>query len=365
MKRKSLYLLIMAMVVVSMFSGCGKQVTFRDHLSDYVKTLEYNDGFTILQLSDIHWNTGSQIGNSEFGCEEYILKVIEETENHAGKIDLIEVSGDTFMLSNPLAVNKFIDFMGEIGIPYTMGWGNHDREGKYNANWLSKKFENAPFCLYTEVDNDDVHERGNNIINLIGSDGNVKWQVVNLDSGASYREGAADLSLSYDYIRKDQYDWMTAEHDAVGKDVPVICYYHIAQKDNQAAWDAIESGAEGYKSKFFKLEEFAESEYSDFTEEVFLNNNVKAAFSGHAHSVDWTFTTPTGITYGLGVKTGCELYYGTITPEYEGAGVEVTEDFILTGASLVTLNNEDGDFKLEHLYLNERDNGDFVEWVEY
>lgn len=356
--------ILLTLLAAICLAGCSAKVSYKDDPDAYVKTMDYHDGFTILQLTDIHWNGATQIGNEEYGSEAYLRKVIAEAEAHAGAIDLIEITGDTFMLANASAVNSFIDLMEDIGIPYAMTWGNHDREGTYNPNRLSRKFMEAPYSLYTEVDNDDVHERGNYVINLM-SEGSAAWQLVHLDSGASYRDGAADMSLTYDYLRDDQFEWMSAMHTAAGEDVPSICYYHIAQADNDKALEAIEAGAEGYKTKYFRLEGFAPSKYAPLTEDVFLKNNVKAAFMGHAHADDWTYTTPSGITYGLGVKSGFELYHGIVPADYEGAGFAPGEEFDLIGASLVTLNDTEGDFTLEHLYLNERDGEDFVMWVEY
>lgn len=353
---------LILVMVLGCLCGCSSKKDVQ--LKDYVKEMDYHDGFTILQLTDIHWNGSTQIGDEEYGSERYLQKVFDETVKHAGKIDLIEITGDTFMLSNSRAVESFIDFMTKNEIPYAMVWGNHDRESTYNPNWFSEKFMNAPYSMYTEVDGDDVHERSNYVIELKDG-GKTVWQIFQLDSGASYRDGAFQFGMTYDYIRDDQYEWMTKMHSAVSGNVPALCYYHIVQSEAQKTWDAIRNGAEGYKSKFFKLEGLAASKYAGTTEEVFKNNNVKGAFMGHDHGNDWTYTTPDGVTYGFGVKTGTELYRKYVTKDYEGSGVEISEDFELIGASLVTLNDTLGNFKLEHLYLNERDEGDFVMWVEY
>lgn len=339
-------------------------VLYKDCPEAYEQNMEYHDNFTVLQLTDIHWSGGSQIGGSDYGSKQYLRKVINEAVAHTGGIDLIEVTGDTFMLANSAAIDSFIDFMTEIGIPYAMVWGNHDREGKYNPNYISNRFLTAPYSLYTEVDNDNVHERCNYVINLT-SNGRTVWQLIQLDSGASYRSGAADLGLTYDYLRDDQFAWMSFMHDRVGSDVPALCYYHIAQLEHQMYWDKIQAGNSGLKNKFFKLEGFAASDYASSTLDVFKTNNVKGVFIGHDHGNDWTFTTEDGVVYGLGVKSGSELYTGRVTTDYQGSGVDFNEDFELTGASLVTLTGTDGSFKLEHLYLNERDEGDFVMWVEY
>lgn len=296
---------------------------------------------------------------------EYLKKVIDEAKKHAGKIDLIEITGDTFMLANKRAVESFIDFMEEMGIPYAMTWGNHDREGTYNPNWISDKFMKAPYSLYTEIDNDDVHERSNYIINLTDKSGHTVWQITHLDSGASYRDGAADISFTYDFIRDDQLEWMKAEHDAVGKDVPVLCYYHIPQLDFDEAYLSISSGSTDYDYRFFKNEGFAKSSYAKLMEEDFAKCNVKASFIGHDHANDFTFTTPNGMMFGYGVKSGRELYYSYSDKNMLDEGFDHDEEFEVIGASLVTLKDSLGTFTLEHLYYNEREDGDFVLWAQY
>ena len=356
-------ILILPIISIFLLNGCGSSINYKDHLNDYVKEMEYHDGFNILQLTDIHWNSATQIGDETYGSKCYITKLINEVKNHIGegnKIDLIEITGDMFMLSDHKEITEFIDFIDSFEIPYATVWGNHDRHGMYNPDWLSKQFKNAKYSLYTEVKNDNVAGRSNYVINLkIGSD--VKWQIFNLDSGASYRKNATDFFLTYDYIRQNQLDWLTAEHQAIANDAPGICYYHIAQHDNDVAFDTKNYA----KSAYFKLENFAASDYAMEMNETFKNNNIKGAFMGHAHAIDWTFTNNDGITYGLGVKTGGELYYGEVdtATAKEVIGEEV--EFSLIGASLVTLNNDAGDFSLSHLYLNERDEGDFIKWVNY
>ena len=364
--KKRIAAVLVLLFLCSLLTSCtGSTVSYQEHLEDYVKTMDYHDGFTILQLGDIHWSSGTQVGDDAYGQERYLRKVIAEAEAHAGHIDLIEITGDTFMLATRKDVTSFLAVMEDIGIPYATTWGNHDRQGKYNPNWISEQFLTAAHSLYTEVDNDDVHERSNYVINLMNSDGSVAWQLIQLDSGASYRKSATDLFLTYDYLRDDQFSWLSAEHALVGDDVPALCYYHIAQGDAAIAYEAIASGDTSYQSAFFKLEGMGASKYCTTTEEVFLANNVKGVFRSHVHANDWTFTTPSGIVYGFGVKTGTELYYGQVEAGDTTLGEPLTEGFSLSGASLVTLTDTTGSFTLEHLYLNERDGGDFVMWVEY
>ena len=376
MKNKHILTLVPLMSVV--LSGCGGVKSWKDNLGDYEYTMEFHQNFNILQMTDIHWSVTSSTTLSR----RYLQKVIEETDRKIkaeqgdnAKIDLIELTGDQFMLANTYHVKTFIKFFEEMaiehGFMYTAIWGNHDRHGVYNPNWLSETFRQAEHCIYLEPE-DDLYGRSNFVINL-NQGGVTKWQLANLDSGASFSETAVSPFRDYDYIRKEQVDWWVAEHDRVGTSVPTIAYYHIPQQDNLEAWNKIHKDGAAYKHKFFKLEGFADNgneRYASQFIKVGRENGLKAAFMGHAHNVDWTVDYD-GVVIGLGVKTGTELYYAHIdvgsTDEAMAEGVAsigATENFDLIGASLVTIK-DDANFDLEHLYLNERTGGDFVRWVKW
>ena len=382
-KTKLLPLLIAPFVLTS----CGQVTKYVDHLEDYVFTMQYHKNFNILQLTDIHWN----INSSTYESKNYMDKLLNEADAHVkatqganAKIDLVELTGDMFMLSNSFEVRDFINFFEkkseELGFKYAAIWGNHDRHGLYHPKWLADQFRNAKNCYYYEPE-DDLYGRSNFMINLT-EDGTknteVKWQIANLDSGASFSESPMSPFRDYDYIRKDQTAWWVAEHNAAGLDVPGIAYYHIPQDENLKLYDTRTS----YKNKFFKLEDFADNgmeEYaSDFLETA-KGLNLRGAFMGHAHNVDWTVQWD-NLIVGLGVKTGIELYYAHIDINTEDplmregltsiAEAGITENFDLIGASLVTItdeeNNIEGKFDLEHFYFNERESAeDFKVWVKF
>ena len=387
-KTKLLPLLVAPFVLTS----CGQVAKYVDHLEDYVFAMQYHKNFNILQLTDIHWN----INSSTYESRNYMDKLLKEADAHVkatqgadAKIDLVELTGDMFMLSNSFEVRDFINFFEkeseELGFKYAAIWGNHDRHGLYHPNWLANQFRNAKNCYYYEP-NDDLYGRSNFMINLT-ADGQktseVKWQIANLDSGASFSESPMSPFRDYDYIRKDQTNWWVAEHAAAGLDVPGIAYYHIPQDENLKMYETRASA----KNKFFKLEDFADNgneEYASDFIDVAIKQNLKGAFMGHAHNVDWTVEmtdvdTGNKLLLGLGVKTGIELYYAHIDINTEDplmkeglqsiADAGITENFDLIGASLVTItdeeNNIEGKFDLEHLYFNERESGDFAKWVKF
>ena len=373
-------------LVPFLLSGCGPVQKYEANLDNYVFTMKYHQNFNILQLTDIHWN----INSSTYESKNYMNKVLAEADAHIkanqgndAKIDLVELTGDMFMLANTYEVRDFVNYFEkkaeEYGFTYAAIWGNHDRHGLYHPKWLADQFRNAKHCYYYEP-NDDLYGRSNFMINLT-ADGTkaaeVKWQIANLDSGASFSESPMSPFRDYDYIRKDQTQWWVKEHEAAGVDVPGIAYYHIPQDENLKLYNERAS----HKNKFFKLEDFADNGNEKYASD-FLDTakglNLKGAFMGHAHNVDWTVQWD-DLVVGLGVKTGIELYYAHIDVNSEDplmkeglasiADAGITENFDLIGASLVTItdeeNNIEGKFDLEHLYLNERKSGDFVKWVKF
>ena len=380
---KNKFLLVMMSVGVMTLSACGQVMDYKSNLMEYVKTLQFHNDYNILQLTDIHWNYNS----STTASKTYLDKVLKEVDSHvSGKIDLVEITGDLFMLANAYHVNTFVDYFekkaAEYNFDYTIIWGNHDRHGLYHPDWLGQQFANAKHCLYFEP-NDNLYGRSNFVINLTSGD-SVKWQLANLDSGASFSETAISPFRDYDYIRKDQTDWWLKEHEAAGADVPTIAYYHIPQDENETMWKAVTENGATNKNKFFRLEEFASNESPDYASDfidVGIKNNMKGAFMGHAHNVDWTVEmedadTGNKLLLGLGVKTGIELYYAHIDTSSDDPAMKkglesvgINENFDLIGASLVTITDEadniQGKFDLEHLYLNERASDDFVSWVKW
>ena len=236
---------ILPLVIVPMaLTSCAQVMDYKANLEKYVFKMDYHQNFNILQLTDIHWNANT----STFESKNYLDKVFKETTNHiqaaqgaSAKIDLIELTGDMFMLSNFYHVSSFINFFEqkaeEYGFKYTAIWGNHDRHGLYHPDWLGQQFASAKHCLYFEP-NDNLYGRSNFVINLTNGD-SVKWQLANLDSGASFSETAISPFRDYDYIRKDQTDWWLKEHEAAGADVPTIAYYHIPQDENETMWKAV------------------------------------------------------------------------------------------------------------------------------
>ena len=378
---KKLLTIIPTLALIVGLSSCGKPMDYKTNLDEYIHTMKFHKDFNVLQLADIHWNYNTSTSDSKDYIENLLAIVdshVKEAQGTEAKIDLIEITGDQFMLANAYHVKSFIKYFEEkaeqYGFKYAVIWGNHDRQGLYNPNWMAKQFLKAEHCIYSEPD-DNLYGRSNFVINLTedgSKDSKTVWQIANLDSGVSFSETAVDTDRDYDYIRDDQVDWWKRVHD-ISDNAPTIAYYHIPQQESKEAWDKVTKEGATYKNKFFKLEGFGnngDKKYdSDFVKEG-RTNNLRAVFSGHAHNADWTVDYD-GVILGLGVKTGPELYYKHIDVNSEKkemkdglASVGINENFDLLGASLVTITDNDN-FELEHVYYNERGENDFVRWVKW
>ena len=151
MKVKKLIPFIFPCLAVTL-TGCNNLLKYEDNLDKYIATMEYHEGFKILQLTDIHWSTGTD----ESYSKKYLKALIDEVIKEKGDIDLIEFTGDTYMLSDVDTVKNFINFMEGINIPYAMVWGNHDREGVYSLDWLADQHRKAKNCIFIQVDNEEL-----------------------------------------------------------------------------------------------------------------------------------------------------------------------------------------------------------------
>ncbi len=382
-RRKTAGAILCFLLLSVLLAGCGETRDFRGHPEDYVFTRAYHDNYNILQLTDIHSNMTTSTRSSMQYLDKLLAEVndhIVSTQGKSAKIDLVELTGDLFMLANRYHLTEFIDYFErkaeEYGFVYAPTWGNHDRQGLYHPKTLAKRFQSAAHCLYCER-NDDLYGRSNYVIDLT-EDGTKNtpavWMIANLDSGADFSETEFSLFRDDDFIRPEQTDWFLREHTLAGEDVPAIAYYHIPQDENGKAWLAVTEEGTALKHKYFRLEGFddngSEACASDFIDRA-KDHGLVAAFMGHAHNVDWTVEYE-GVVIGLGVKTGKELYFAHIDAGSEDPAVQmglastgIMEDFDLIGASLVTLTGRDGAFDLEHLYFNERADGDFAAWVQW
>jgi len=325
------FLLLLPFVLSSCGSGAAS-------LSDYRRSLPFREGFSILQLSDIHWSF-----STDRVQEKAYLNILYSSarENADSKtIDLVVITGDSTFLSNKEITKDLFDTIANWGVPFALTWGNHDRQGYFSFSWLESLVASYANSLYVSLE-DNIPGDGNYVIDLM-SGATTAWQIYALDSG-SYQQSETPLRYDYGTISDAQTNWYEKESDLANK-CPSLAYFHIPTRD----WLDVYEGGKDSKRKWEKNEAIfcSEKESSFFLSASHCN--MKGLFCGHDHSNDLTMTY-NGIVLGYGVKTGAEFNYATSSSRTYLSGGE-THPLSLIGASLVALHSS-GRFDLDHLYL--------------
>jgi hypothetical protein len=111
--KKKLFSVLLGVLMVFSYTGCTEVQKYTEHLEDYIFTLQYHDNFNILQLTDIHWSANTSVRSSA----QYLDKLLKEVNDHIvssqgadAKIDLVELTGDLFMLANRYHLETFINY---------------------------------------------------------------------------------------------------------------------------------------------------------------------------------------------------------------------------------------------------------------
>ncbi len=301
----------------------------------FAAELTYSDGFTVMQLADLHYNIGT---DADF-IDEYVDRLYEEVEP-----DLVILTGDNVLTGTKQSVIRMMEMLESHEVPYTFAFGNHDYQGIYSSTWLSETLadtETYPHSLYAEAK--DLAGHSNSYINLVNGD-ELVYQIYVFDTGVNDATGI--LSYDYDSLDESQVDWYIEQAEAAkeqngGEYVPSVFYYHVPIPTYQEAYDSEDSEKLGG----YLLEGFYIGSGDAGLFDAAKERDCLAMFCGHDHANSYTQEYE-GVVLGYGVKTGPELYYGTVREEESPFG----EEFVLSGASALTFH--DDRISLTHHYLS-------------
>ena len=182
-------------------------------------TVENDQTFKVLQLTDIHIGGGAFSINNDTWAINAVAKIVQNV-----KPDLVIVTGDigfpvpysagTF--DNKREAELFATLMEKLGIYWAHVYGNHDTElySLYDRQELTDLVymdkEKYPHCLFqpgpTEVDG-----VGNYIINVKNKLGLITQSFVLFDSHAYTDGDYLGIAWKYDNIHQNQIDWYEKE----------------------------------------------------------------------------------------------------------------------------------------------------------
>lgn len=215
----------------------------------------------IVQLTDIHIGGGVMSVKKDAKALNAVAAMLT-----AEKPDLVVLTGDMVYpvpfqagtFNNSISTKLLITLMEQLGVYYTVCFGNHDSEfyATHTREEVSDLWadENLKYSLYREGP-EDVDGYGNQVIKVKNSDGIVKNAYFMFDSH-SYTDGDIfGIEWKYDSIHENQIEWykntvlkIDSENKKIDPDCPMVtslAFFHIPLEEYGIAWN--EYKANGYK----------------------------------------------------------------------------------------------------------------------
>lgn len=334
--------------------GIVKETTYAIEKTDYgFKIINDKDNFRILQLTDIHIGGGILSIRNDKMALTAVAAIVEEVNP-----DLIIVTGDiaypipfqSGTINNLLAAKIFARLMDNLGIPWTITFGNHDTESYslYDRSELTKFYSEQKHCLLTRGP-EDITGYGNQIITLYNQDGGFNTAIVQIDSN-DYIKGEAGFN-KYDIIHDDQLEWyknsileLSEGRESV---VPSMMFIHIPFAQYRTAYELYEQGGEGI-TYFYgqKRERVATSELECNTFKTIKElGSTKAVFCGHDHVNDYSIEYEgVRLTYGKSIDYLAYAWSGIIkqTEQRGGTIIDINSDssFEISTIKYVDIQNK-------------------------
>jgi hypothetical protein len=216
-------------------------------------TFTTDEDFKVVQLTDVHIGAGFMSHGKDLKALNAVAAMVT-----AEKPDLVVVTGDIAYPIPPQAgtddnlasATMFASLMEQLGVYWTVTFGNHDTErySDYNRAEIADFYENGGFkhCLFKSGP-EDVDGYGNNIINIKNSKGEITQSIFTFDSHSYLRHDILGFGHGYENIRESQVEWyrecvekFTAYNRSVSDvENPVpksTAFFHIPLKEYQDAW---------------------------------------------------------------------------------------------------------------------------------
>ena len=324
--------------ILSLVPLCACQSNVRTSgVDDYRHVItSTNDTFSVLQLTDIHWCYATKLSDST----NYLTHVLDFAKEKAGQIDLVVITGDSFLGANQAMVTKLYSFIDSWDIPFAVTYGNHDKEGDWGRAWMNQAIQKGKNAISLPHDDDNVDGDTNYFVDW--NDGNdTIWRFYLLDSNSLILENA--ISYGYDGIHENQVQWMKTMANQSVHTIPSLGFMHIPPKEFGDA----SKEAKADRSRWIlgeQNEKTCESAVDSSFVTVAKSIGMRGVFFGHDHSNDFVIQDQDGFTMGYGVKSGTELYYHE----------DETSKQTLTGGALYTVKKDDS-YDLEHLYVDDHE----------
>lgn len=355
---------------IANFEKADSAVLSIDNYDDGCWNIHTDKELKVMQLTDVHLGGGWMSASKDLKALNAVASMIK-----AENPDLVIVTGD---LAYPIYMqagttnNKsgsvlFAELMEQLGVYWTMSFGNHDVEAnsRYSKDDLLEIYSQYPHCLFQKGP-DNIDGRGNQIINIVNKDNIITRSFIILDSHAYAEDHIPVISSSYDNIHPNQIKWykevvkqlnekneetlstlnasIATEYANKMPEIKTSLFFHIPLTEYADAWkeyaDNEFKDTENVKYYYGTLDEevCCASADDEMFETILETGSTDSIFCGHDHvntfSVDYKGVR---LTYGMSIDY---LAY-----------IGISKDGAQRGCTIITYN-PDGTFtcKAENYY---------------
>lgn len=256
---------------------------------------EENTSFKILQLTDIHLGGSNASYYSDIKALDAMYALIKYA-----KPDLIILTGDMIFssilsrnINNKGAAVALKIFMENVGIPWTIAFGNHDYEFYNTANHeeIKKIFSYDKNFLFSSYYYNNEILYSNQKIELYNYDGSSNMNLLIMDSNQ-----LIDVDSS-----KDAINWYLNAIE--NQSVSSLLFLHMPFYEYELAWNLFEEKNNDVEYLFGeKRETICYENKSDLFNVIVNNKNTKGIFCGHDHLNDFSIKYKgIQLTYGKSI----------------------------------------------------------------
>ena len=315
-----------------------------------------DEDFKVLHLTDVHITGGVLNAEQDKKAIGAVAAMVTAEDP-----DLVIITGDisfaiptTGTINNRYAHEMFIRLMENLGVYWTVTFGNHDDESfNYHRRqavadmYADEKLER---CLFMQSPK-DVSGMGNHVINVKNSQGEVTQSLIMIDSHAYIHKGLIGGTIdsifwNYDCVKQDQVDWYAGVIEQYQSKSSLL-FFHIPLVEVKEAYDEYVGngrvdtenvkwlfGVDG-EDKNDEVVFSSRLENQQLFNKVLELGNTKAMFFGHDHLNNFVLDYK-GVLFSYGYSIDYSAYSG------------IDQKGLQRGCAVLTIN-PDGEFGIENI----------------
>lgn len=317
------------------FPAVNTELKF-ENISNGVWNIYSDKELKIIQLTDVHIGGGWMSKGKDLEAMNAVASMLAEE-----RPDFVIVTGDisypvffqagTF--NNKNGAKEFASLMETLGIYWTLSYGNHDTEAYsfYSREDLTDFYsgEEFPHCLM-QGGPEEVDGSGNQIFNIVNSDGIITRTIFVLDSHSYVDGDIFGILWKYDNIHDNQIEWYSntvkslpiankkavaaldpetaSKYTSLTENVPTSVFMHIPMTEYDDAWhEYYDNGykdTENVKYIFGDLGEKHRKVFCGIHEDNFFETMLELG------STDYVFCGHDHLNVGAVNYKGINLVYG-------------------------------------------------------